>query len=500
MIINGLVPAANDTVARQPINEWIQHYKGAHDAKPDWFPMLFSGMPAYGSYIVGYSGPVTSLISVPWINKGLRFLLFFLVGGFGVYAFLKRRGFQIYAVLLGTLSYALTPYMFGLINAGHASKFIAMSYIPWVLAAVDYTLETRRWKGVLLVAIAASLQLWSNHPQVVYYTWMLAGFWWLWNIIADRFSKEKTTLPQFKAGGLVLLGLIVGVLMVSDPYASVYSFQKHSNRGGKTVLEKKGQSESGTDWDYATQWSYQPKELIAFINPYFYGLQNFPTRDVKSAAYWGYMPFTQSTHYLGLIPLLFAFLGLGLSKPDRLEKYLWFSTLLILIIGFGKYFPILFWPLFKFAPFFSKFRIPSMIYVMLPFTISILGAAGLNKTLKYLSSEDHKVKVHLLKRTFLIIGAVTGIGLLMALFGGNLLHFMRPEEASRYNAQVIAALVDVRKSLFNKGSMLAVVLSGGVLAFIWLSVKEQLPVKIFPVLILVCQWQTIGLSIMNSLI
>jgi len=484
MIIQGLVPAANDTVSRIPINEWAKDYKSAHSEKPEWFPMLFSGMPAYGSFISGYLGPISSIILSPWFNKGFRYFFFFVVGGLGVYVFLRRRNFLEISSLLGAVAFALTPYMFGLINAGHASKIIAISYIPWVVVAVDYTLNSGKWRGLLLVALASALQLWSNHPQVVYYTWLLAGFWWVWQTLSIRLVERRTVMPQVKSGGLVLLGLVLAVFMVSDPYLSVYSFQKHSNRGAASVLEKEGSSKSGTDWDYATQWSFHPKELISFVNPYFYGLQNYPTRDVKSAAYWGYMPFTQSTHYLGLVALLFAILGALLSKPDRLESFLWVSTGIILIVGFGNYFPVLFWPLFKFAPFFSKFRIPSMIYILLPFTISVLGAVGLNKTLTmFLKGEAHEIN-NLQKKTLYVFGGVFVFSLLMLLFGSSLLSFTRPEEAARFNSQIMTSIVDIRQSLFNKGSLLGLGVSGALLGLIWLVIKKQLSYKIFPMLVI----------------
>ena len=130
----------------------------------------------------------------------------------------------------------------------------------------------------------------------------------------------------------------------------------------------------GTNWNYATQWSFHPKEVISFVYPYFYGLQNFSTKDLKSAAYWGYMPFTQSTHYLGLIALILASIGALLKKPDKISLFFWITTILILIPGFGKFFPLLYKPFFELFPFFSKFRIPSMIYALLPITISILAA------------------------------------------------------------------------------------------------------------------------------
>ena len=114
-------------------------------------------------------------------------------------------------------------------------------------------------------------------------------------------------------------------------------------------------------------------EIISFALPYHFGLQNFsvknrtnPSEFMKQASYWGYMPFTQSTHYMGLLTLLLPILSLVSRIRDRnfssYENFLWIISLIFLVVGFGKHFPMLYQLLFDYAPFFSKFRIPSMIY------------------------------------------------------------------------------------------------------------------------------------------
>ena len=77
--------------------------------------------------------------------------------------------------------------------------------------------------------------------------------------------------------------------------------------------------------------------MISFIYPYYFGLQN--TQDIEKGAYWGYMSFTQSTHYLGIIAILLAILGPLLKKPDKFEIFFWVVTILTIFTGFGSHFP-----------------------------------------------------------------------------------------------------------------------------------------------------------------
>ena len=133
--------------------------------------------------------------------------------------------------------------------------------------------------------------------------------------------------------------------MVSDPYIDIFTFQKHSNRGAPSVLDDTNETLSGTKWDYATQWSFHPIELISFAFPYHFGLQNFsvknrtnPSEFMKQASYWGYMPFTQSTHYMGLLVLLLPLIALAIRVKtkdyDNYENFLWFISIIFMIIGF----------------------------------------------------------------------------------------------------------------------------------------------------------------------
>ena len=81
---------------------------------------------------------------------------------------------------------------------------------------------------------------------------------------------------------------------------------------------------------------FSPKELLSFIYPYFFGLQN--TSDLEKGAYWGFMPFTQSTHYVGLVILIFSILGITLRKPKKFELIFWVITGLIVLLDLDLFF------------------------------------------------------------------------------------------------------------------------------------------------------------------
>ena len=483
MIILGEIVTTNDELARHPINEWRDSYISENEDMPQWYPNLFSGMPSYGGYIYMTGDPTKIFRNTILFNPGLKIWFFLSLAGYGTFFILRILGSSLTAGVLGGLMTGLTPYGFGLVNAGHLNKIFAMAYVPWVLAAMLYFMKNRSLKSICMLSLVTALQLWANHPQIVYYTWMIVGFYYVWNI--GSLYKEKSFSLQshmFELGG-ILVALFVALLMVSDPYREVYTFQKHSNRGAKSVLDKTEETSSGTDWKYATQWSFHPKEVISFIYPYFYGLQNFPTRDLKSAAYWGHMPFTQSTHYLGLVAVILAILGALLKKPDRIDLFFWVTTILILVTGFGAHFPILFKPFFEIFPFFSKFRIPSMIYALLAITIPILAARGYDTFIK---QDNGK---HIFGKVLYFIGGIAASSFLLLILADFSIDFTSPKD-SRYNPSIIGQLTSLRLDLFNKGALLAIAISLSLLTLFW-AIKNN---KISKILF---SYAIIGLTIID---
>ena len=64
------------------------------------------------------------------------------------------------------------------------------------------------------------------------------------------------------------------------------------------------------------------------------------------------------------------------------------AAVAIVIAGFGSHFSMIYKPLFYFAPFFSKFRVPSMIYMMLSLIIPMLAAISLDKMINQKNKRD----------------------------------------------------------------------------------------------------------------
>ena len=85
------------------------------------------------------------------------------LGGLGLFKFIRFLGKSTFPALLGGLSYALTPYGFGLINAGHTSKIMAMAFIPWVLKGAFHMIRKPPIKSVLFLSLVTACHLSTTH-------------------------------------------------------------------------------------------------------------------------------------------------------------------------------------------------------------------------------------------------------------------------------------------------------------------------------------------------
>ena len=478
LIINNKIPLASDMVAHEPIKEWLS----TTSELPHWFPNLFSGLPAYGGYISTQGHPLQPLLNTLYLNNGVKFWLYLSIGGISLFFLLKFLKVSYIASLFGGIAYALTPYVFGLINAGHNNKIMAGAFTPLLLLCALYMFSNHSIKSILLLSIVSALQLWTNHPQIYYYTWIVIGLWWLVDtmhcLIKNKINFKKT----IKDIVFLTISIIISLLMVSDPYYDIYKFQSKSNRGSISVLDQTDDTKKGTSWDYATQWSFHPLETISFIYPYYYGLQNFsvknksePKKFMKQASYWGYMPFTQSTHYLGLLIVILSFFSLWYyfryKEQNSSEVILWIISFIILVIGFGSHLPLFYKPLFKFAPFFSKFRVPSMIYMMLSLTMPMIAAISMDKII------NEKYKKEIFSNSLKVFGVFILSSIILFMFGESLLSFSSAGD-NRF-IHYIGIVKDIRLELFNKGILLALLICFGAVTLIFLYSKNRISKEIF---------------------
>ena len=372
VLFRGLVFSDNSFSQSPDESNW-HAYKTAGNALTEkegvdqlWTPYVFGGMPTFGSlsYIPHQVSYVETICFVPLKllfggqSKSWFVALYFL-GGVFMFFLMRAWHFSRPASLIAALTFMLSPYAVTLGGVGHGSKMKALSYLPLLVMLTHLVFEKRNLLTFGLLCGGIGTLMLTNHVQVVYYVLLVMGLYLAYYVVLDL--KERRVLALTRTG-LFAAALAVGLCISAYIYLSVLEYAQFSIRGGGTAG-----STGGLTWDYATNWSVHPAELLTLLIPSFFGFQ--------SPYYWGWMPFTSSTFYAGIVPVILTGLAI-VYRRERLSFFFIILTAVVLLMSFGKYLPVLYQLLFDYLPFFNKFRAPSTILHLLPFCFGVLGAFG----------------------------------------------------------------------------------------------------------------------------
>lgn len=412
---------------------------------PLWTNSMFGGMPTYQIFIDLPSNIGTYILrSVRAVFPHPTDVVFlYLIGAYLLFNVLRVRP---WLAALGALAFAFSSYNFIYIEAGHASKAYAIAFLAPILAGILLTYRGKYLIGGLILAFAVALEIRVNHIQVPYY--MFIGLIIL-TLIEFYHAFKARALPAFgKAIGVQAITLILAVAVNASLLWPTYEYSKESIRGKSNIAKETGSSQpnSGIEREYAYQWSQGVGESLTFLIPHAYGGGMIPLLDensnvaklmqrngasvdqAKSLAeslpvYWGEKPFTSGPWYFGAGVLFLFILGLFIVK-GRLKWWLACSTLLFLLLSFGKNFPLISDLFFNYFPMYNRFRAVESTLIMVTLLVPILAVLAVQQVLDR-GTED----VGLSKKLKYVFFSLGGVTLLFALIPDLFLSFQNSTHA-----------------------------------------------------------------------
>ncbi len=371
---------------------------------PLWNPYLFCGMPSYPSLAyTPYVYPLSFVTHV--LHSYLRFpesiwLLFhYLLAGVGVYLLTRSLRIGAAVALLAGATFMLMPNFIAVGANGHGSQACAIAYMPFALLfGRNIFRGRRRVLMTVLLAVALGFQMLRGHVQISYYTFLLIGLLYIFESIhLLRKGESRSVLINFIFTAVALaaaIGIASVLIFPVREYASL------SIRGGG--------GSGGLDYGYATSWSLHPKEIWTFVFPWAYGFGKM--------TYWGSMPFTDFPNYLGIVTVVFSILAIPFVR-HRWKWFLIVAAVLSTMISFGKHLPVLYDPLFKFLPFFNKFRVPVMILIVQQLALVVLMAMGLDRVLRMHGDEAEARRLDANKMKWIMIALSVVLIIILASSG-----------------------------------------------------------------------------------
>jgi len=453
VFFKGYIFGGGDSTAAEGMSRQLGIYHGETGEYPLWQPYIFSGMPAFSSMMyhkwVYAPGIILNLFHKIGIHYLWTMLLHYVFAALGVYCVLRQFKTDFWSAVLGGLAYMLTPFFIVMITAGHGSQMMTAAYLPWLFYAVRRIYTDPDLKGLLILALIAGFQFQRGHVQVAYYGWMAAGWYVVIEAIFRARAKDWKNFPLSTT--YLVGGLLLGIGLAAVQYIPSLAYAAHTIRGGSEG--------GGLSYGYATSWSFPPYEFIALFFSDWFGF--------GGQTYWGGRTFTEHSDFIGLT-LLILMVSAFLSKENFKEKMFLSSTILLaLLISFGSYWPYIYDILFKLLPFFNKFRVPSMILILLEVMVAVLAGLGLYTLLNL----NEKRREELAKGFLIATGVVGGLFIIVLLFKGMVTSSFSSAVAAspKYHPQLNNARIDMFYTSLIKGLFIGAL----GLALIWAYLTQR---------------------------
>ncbi|HEY6951274.1 MAG TPA: YfhO family protein, partial [Bacteroidota bacterium] len=145
--------------------------------------------------------------------------------------------------------------------------------------------------------------------------------------------------------------------------------------------------------------------------------------------------------------LALAIAGFVRNRKNPFVQYLGLMIFLSLLISFGKEFPLLYDPMFKYFPMFNKFRGPSMILTVVQILIPVLAAYGIasfvgNRQQNIPAASEKKWKYSLAGLGILFVLGAVAPGFYKAIYSEFVPMQMIGKKLANANPQVLSLLYD----------------------------------------------------------
>lgn len=340
---------------------------------PIWEPRILAGFPLMAEGQVGAFYPINLILyrllpAVTAFNYNY-FIHFFLLF---IFTFLFSR--QIKISFLGSLftSSVFSFSGFFLTHIQHSNIFNAAVWLPLqfylfnklfnVVKKKSSLLVILRW-GILLGIIFA-IQFLAGSPQIVLYSLSGLFIWFCFLFVRNVLLVKE----NFKGSLVISICIFLTAAFFSVALSAIQLLPS-------VELVQNSSRQQGLSKEAILEYPHPPKHLLTFLWPYIFG---DPANDTypPPGKDWGL--FWENTGYIGILPLLFAFLAICtfiLSRRRRTPIVFFFILLLIIsiVLTLGKYTP--FYRIFLLPPY-KFFRVPSRFLLLTDFSLAILAGLG----------------------------------------------------------------------------------------------------------------------------
>jgi len=321
---------------------------------PLWNPYSFCGAPFVANWHSAMFYPINYIFLFLPVQVAINYSIafhFFLTGAL-TYAFVRYLLGDRFSALVSALTFIFSgPYLVQLFP-GHV--FNPLPWFPLSLLIAEMALRRRQMIYYVLGGCVLAIQILAGHPQYMIYCLGALVLYLVFRALVDCHDAGGISPLGYTCAGLVII-LIVGFALSAVQLLPSMEFATHSSR---TLLrEPKAVSDV----------SFPPENIITLLVPGFFG-------DMHGVRYWGRWLLWETCVYIGILPLVLAFIG-AWAVRNRAVCFFVLLAALSAALACGAYSP-LFPFLYKHVPGFNLFRGQAKFICLTAFSLSVLAGYG----------------------------------------------------------------------------------------------------------------------------
>jgi hypothetical protein len=334
-----------------------------------WNPHIFGGAPYFGGLQAALLYPPNWIFLFLPLTAAINWSIALHVFAIGAFMFLwmRRRGLNVASSFFaGALLMFCGPHFLH-IYAGHLTNLPAMVWSPLIFCSIDAVLQGRRRGWALIGMVAVAMQIFSGHPQYVFYTAIAAGVYSGLRLICHWKWQTAAWLLAIYPGGAA----IAAVQLLTGMQAA-----------GETIRSMP------LPFEFASMFGFPPENFLTLLAPDFFG---------QITSYWGRCYLWEMSLFLGLTGVLLAAYAVTFCG----KKVTWIPLAVLglaLLLALGVHTP-LFALLYAFVPGFDKFRSISKFIFPASLFLVLLAATGCDRMFK-----QKQVELSFVKAVFVLAG------------------------------------------------------------------------------------------------
>jgi hypothetical protein len=428
LFFGGKTFQSGDILSSQSMKSYIDNHGEGFTL---WNPYIFCGMPAYAIgtsakwFNLMYLGitAIRDVFTAPFSNDYVKWVFYLILMGITSFLLMKFLTKNFMVSLFTAVSTSFSTGLIVFLFIGHVTKLTSLAFYPLLFLLLLRLKDKIRVLDFLLLIITMQLFIQGFHVQIIYYTVLSVGIYFLYFFIRSLVKKDiQLRSGILKSAGVFAGALLIALLIQSDNFTQIYEYSPYSTRGTESIVDiasGKQQESTSEYYDYHTNWSFSPGEVLTFVFPSYFGFGNSTyqgpltnNQPVEVNTYFGQMPFVDVAMYMGVLVFFLALFAVFTQWKEPFVQFLTILSVIALLVSFGKTFPLVFDLFFKYLPFFNKFRVPSMMLVLVQLSFPVLAGFGLMKIISLRDNKDLRLE-KLIRNTAFVFTGLFVIGILL---------------------------------------------------------------------------------------